>query len=432
MKAIIWLYLSYFLLLAMNGVSQKAITKTIVDAKTKRALEFVYISTNDKKVSTVTNKEGHFIVINSPNVTTYHFYKIGYSKKTLSVEQLLKQDTIFLNEMAISLDEVTVSVKALETVVKDKRFYVDDYVVLPNSDFVIITSKINVKGFEIAYYKKDKGITFKKRMATETNPALFTDVFKNIHLLTDQFSRQLLFDSDSTFEFLPKFKKSKFDSTLAPCALSIDTALIFKSSLPSIKVKDGGLGHMEHSPFLSYVRKSKTHETFLYTIYYSKELRNMIANEERDNAMIGAIGGMSQAAIENSKQLFYNKIAAPIYAPIYLQNDTILIFDFQEKQIVFLTPKGDVLKEVLLSASDFPMLRDYEIIADPIQHKYYFKTKALDGSSLARINIYTGKANRKINLQKPFAKKIKVVNDKIYYLYTEKEWDDTSYLYQQN
>ncbi len=435
MKSKFLLYIT--LLFAFKSFSQKPITKIIVDAKTKRLLEFVYISTNDKKLSTITNKEGQFIVINSPTITTYHFYKIGFAKQTLSFEQVLKLDTIFLNEKAFNLDEISVSAITLETVVKDKRFYVEDYVVLPNSDFVIITSKINVKGFDIAYYKKDKGITFKKKLSTENNASLFTDAFKNIHLVSNQFSHQLVFDSDSSFDFLPKFKKSKFDSLLAPCVLSIDTALIFKSFLPPVKAMGYKFDHTLNSPFVSYIKKSKTITHELYTVYYTNEIRQMITNEENDYDMIikhqkelGKVV-LTEAVMENGKQLFYNKTASPIYAPIYLQNDTILIFDFQEKQIVFLTSIGTVLKEVKLNTNDFTTLHDFEIIADPILHHYYFKTKIADKISLTQINIYSGKSAKKTNLQKLFAKNIKVVNGKIYYLYKEKEWDDTCYLYEQ-
>ena len=125
-------------------------------------------------------------------------------------------------------------------------------------------------------------------------------------------------------------------------------------------------------------------------------------------------------------------IAKPIYAPLFLLKDTVVLFNFEEGAIVFLNKEGQFLKQVKLKDKEFSTFRDFEILFDPIKTKFYFKTKEFDRSVLSVIDIYSGSVKEKIHLEKLFAKNIQGLNDKLYYLVKEKEWDDTCYLYQQN
>lgn len=438
MKLHVLVIISLFVFFGFKTYSQNNLIKTVIDSKTKRALEYVFINSDDQKLNLITNKTGQVIIINNPKIKSYSFYKIGYLKKTVSLENLLKADSIFLVEKPIDLQEITVTSRVLETIVKDKRFYVDDYKVLPNYDFLIITSTLNTKEFDVSYYKSGNGITYTQKIKNEMNGNLFLDCFKNIHLVTDNFSRQLLFNSDSTFEFLPKYSKAKFDSTLALSSLNIDTQIVFKSYRSPINSHRVYFDNQINSPFLNYSIVSKHHRKYLYSVFYSKALREMLLNEDQDvkrrEIMKIAIGSRpdSQQCLDNEASLFYSKIAKPIYAPIFSKNDTIIIFNFQDNLIVFFNTAGEMVKEVKIDKDDFSTYRDFEIICDQVTKKFYFKTKEFDKSILSLIDIHTGKQIKKFHLEKIFAKNIQILNDKVYYLVRETEWDDTSYLYQQS
>ncbi len=409
----------------MAGFSQRSLTKIIVDAKTKLPIDYVYISSTDKKINLLSTKDGGFILIDDGKAVAFSFYKIGYLKKTISIAELLKRDTVFLTEDILSLNEITVTAKIIDTIVKNKRFYVDDYLVLPNNDFLLITTRINKKGFEVVYYKKDIGITCTKKFKNEGGEHLFFDCFKNIHLVTNGFSRQVFFDSDSTFDFLSKYTKARFDSTIALCVLKVDSQVIIKYSPPPTLVQ----GKFLQNPFfLTYIKLSKNSRLPFYTAMYTKNIREMIKYEIFDEQFMK----LSPAAMENFHQLFYSKIAGPIYAPVFLKNDTVVVFNFQENAIVFLNKNGVLLQQVSLNNAQYSSLHDFEVICDKQKQVFYIKTKGYDNASLQRINIYSGEISKGIKLEKIFAKNIQVQNGHIYYLVKEKEWDDTQYLYQQN
>ncbi|MEO8760357.1 MAG: hypothetical protein ABI388_04385 [Bacteroidia bacterium] len=434
-------YTLFILSIFSFAIAQTPSTKTVVDAKTKLPIENVYGSSDDGKLNIITNKEGKLIIVPASKTKSFSFYKIGYIKQTISLESLATLDSIFLVENPVSLQEIIITSRAFDTVVADKHFYINDYLILPNNDFIILTTKINIKGFEIAYYKVDKGITCKKKIIAEKNEFLVLDCFKNIHLVTDNFSRQILFKSDSTFDFLNKYPRTKFDSTIALCALKTDTQLVLKSFAASITKKMEYLDFKINSPFLTYTLQSKKNKTSLYTIFYNKHLKEMIDNHISDTRMLQqykqqiAQGGdhlESEQSIEADMAFFYSNIAKPIYAPVFLKNDTIVLFDFQEKTIVFFTQAGKEITKVKLDENDFSSFRSFEILYDNEAKQFYFIHKVPGKTTLNRINIYSGKITRKVLLEKPFPKNIQVLNNKIYYLFREKDYDDTCYLYQQN
>ena len=429
---------SFLIFMGFASYSQKNLTKTIIDSKTKLPIEYVFVSSNDRTLNLVSNKEGQFILINSPKIQSYIFFKIGYFKQAISTDDLLKLDTIVLEAKPFNLQEVTITSQAIDTIVKDKRYYVDDYMVLPNHDFLILTSKLNAKEFEVCYYKKNVGITCSKKIKNEQNGSLFLDCFKNIHVLTDNYSRQVLFSSDSTFDFLPRYTKSKFDSTLAQVVLNIDTQVVIKSFLPTIKVDMAFYGHSLYSPFLHYILVSKRQRKSLCVVFYNKSIQEMAKAEYFDQALrdtaFSKVGSRVNSVYSNEceSNLFHSRVAKSIYAPIFSKNDTIIVFDFQEKTIAFFNRNGDFIKEVNIDKRDFSDYHEFEVIYDPYAKNFYYKTKEFEKSTICLMDIYTGHKIKKIHLEKIFAKNIQILNDKMYYLVKEKEWDDTSYLYQQN
>ncbi len=426
-----------FVFCSWNIFSQKN-SKIILNSKTKWPIDYVYINSENSKFDLLTNKDGKFILISDPKIKTLSFYKMGYYPKKIRVEELIKTDTIYLDEQPIELAQVEIKLNIIDTIVKDKRFYLDDYLVLPNQDFLIITSKINIPGFEISYYKWHKGVTCTKKIKNEGSGSIFKDCFNNAHVVTKDYSRQIFFESDSTFNFLPKYSRSRFDSTLAKVVLRVDTTVVISSSQAPVKIKQQYFDLKKNSPFLSYIMVSKNSRKNVYTVMYNKELREMLKYEIYDSESMAAeakaLGGSGDSEVkrEAKMDLFFTKIAAPIYAPVFLKNDTIVIFNFQENLIVFLNKSGQIIKEVDLDHKELSTFRNFEIIYDAPGQRFYFKTKDSDRSTLSLLNIYSGKIAKKIHLEKVFAKNIQIVNGKIYYIVKEKEWDDTSYLYQQN
>lgn len=424
----------------MIGLSQNFSTKIIVDSKTKQPLEFVNIYSEDKLTSQLSNKKGEFIIYSESNIKAFIFNKTGYTTKYISKTNVLKLDTVFLVEQPIQLNEVEIAVKKLEEVIKDKRFYVNDYLVLPNYDFLILTYKINFKGFEVAYYKKDKGVTCSKKYKDEVNEHLFKDCFDNYHLVTNVGSRQFYFPSDTSFDFLPIVRKTLFDSTLSKVVLRLDSQFIYKNENPPSTHKGTYFNTTFNSPYLTYISLFRKKRTELFTVVYNKEMRDIIQSElvdSRKNQQVMEESKLnansyspSAQSREASNSFFIETAIGPIYAPIYNKNDTLIILNFQEDKIVFLDKSGILLK--MIDIENFPRYHHFQAYYDVGTQNFYVTVQDNNTHYIKRLNIYTGKFNRTVPLERPFPKNIQIINNRMYFQVKEHSWDDTSYIYLQN
>ncbi len=423
----------YLLVIVLFLLSNLALTQTkiIVDSLTGKVVDYVYIYSSDKKTSLLSNALGNFKLPNQ-NFTVLRFYKLGYITKNITAQYLKQFDTIKLLSKQIELNEVVVSSKKLDTIIKDKRYYLDDYIILPNSDFLIITSKINSKGFEVAYYKRDVGITYNRKFKLETEPSLFKDCFNNYHLLTKESSRQFYFTSDTSFDFLPKYTRSKFDSTLANAMLETDNAIIYRSPNKTQYLQSKNFATKINSISINFFRISNNRVTPFYHVEYNKDLMNMIKNELDDWEMLYNNKVVTKLYVNNQLMFFEKIIAKPILAPIFQRNDTIIVFNLQENTIQLLNSVGDSLKAIPIVFEKLNKLKRLTVLFDAFTKQFYVDQALNDTPYLHKLNILTGKITKEIKLEKTFVKNIQISAGKIYYLVKEKQWDDTSYLYAQN
>jgi hypothetical protein len=424
-----------FIFCFISSYAQSPQAKIIVDSKKKTPLEYVYITSDSISKGVMSDKNGKVVLQMKPG-DRFSIYKMGFVKLTLSYSELIKSDTIALAERSIQLPDVQISVQKLEKIIVNKKFYVDDYVVLPNEDILFISTIKNNDGFKVSYFKREKGITFSKKILSENQEHFFTDCFNNFHLVTTERTRQIYFPADSTFAFLPPKRKAEFDTLLSKTAIVIDSVAIYKTSRAPSTYTMHFFSSQIYSPFLTYISiRNKKTENF-YTVVYNKENREMIKTEFNDIARIQQakkdIGAepKSQASVEADHMLFFTQIVKPLYAPIYLKNDTVIIFDFQEDEIVFLNKDRIILNKVKLQ--EFSKYRHFECFYDKVKQRFYISTGTFDGRILNELNIYTGKFTRSTRIEYPFSTNLQILNGKLYYLVREKEWDDTSYLYQQN
>jgi hypothetical protein len=402
-------------------------SRVVADSRTRLPIDFVFIHSANKQINILTDKDGKFIFIKDSLIKKMVFYKLGFEEKTLTVKNILDSDTIFLVRKLQTLEEVTVSAEKLVAVVKNKSFYVDDYIALSDHSFLLLTSRINGDGFNVVYQNSSGKIMHSIRIRGEAGGRLVKDCFGNFHVLTENFSRQIFFDSDSSFQFLSRYHRSRFDSTLALCAVKLDTTVVMRSPAVTTIVHTAVWDWTRNTEAISYYFVSKKRRQLFYTADYNQRNKEMIDNELRDweDMPVTSIYAMSAQI-----GLFFRSIAGPLYVPVFAKKDTIMLFDFQRNAIVFMNTWGKTMKEVGMDSTLSHHMGTFEVLADEVRGEYYLVES--DNQTILQINIHQGTANRTVHLEKAFAKRIQIVNRKLFYLIKEKGWDDTSYLYQQN
>jgi hypothetical protein len=405
--------------------------RVILDLISKKPLDFVYITTNVKSINYISNESGQIRFQKINEVSTYIFYKLGYKNKRLTQKELLSKDTIYLERYNIELPAIEILSKKFDTVVRNKRFYIDDYLILDNGDHILITSKINIKGFEVIYYKKSRGITYTRKFIKETDPGFFKDCFMNYHLLTAESSRQIYLTSDSTFDFLPKYQRSQFDSSIANAMLVVDSSVIYRTPNKTQFIQSKNFVLRINSIAVNFYKLSKNKIIPFYHVQYNQALMNMIRNELKDWEMLYANKTVNQSYIKNQLMFFEKVIAKPISAPIFKRNDTIVVFNMQDNYIQLLNTSGDSLVAIPLNLDKLNKLKSIRILFDEFTRQFFVHQVVNDSPYIFKLSLLTGQLTKEIKLEKPFPKNIKLFGGKIYYIVKEKQWDDTSYLYSQ-
>jgi len=414
---------------------QQKDSKIVLDSTTGLPVDYVYISSDDKKLVVLSNKSGRFVFVKPDGVSSVSFYKIGYKRRTLSVTELSRKDTIYLVPNLIPLPEISINSRArnVDTLYKNKRLYIDDYKIIDGTRCLLLTSFARTS-CEVYLYDYVQRKQLDKLKIAETGDAIFKDCFGNFHLLTTHNSRQLIFTSDSTFEFLFKYEIARFDSSLRQCALRADSHVVLKFSPPPVINKTG---HVQYPDFLAYLITSyHQKKELLYLATFNERLKEMLKAEIADHEMIVTtyklIGAKPPSAesIWNSENLFFSRVASPVYAPIFLSNDTMIVFDFQKHVLIKLNKAGVIYKIIPLD-ENARTSREFEVVADGSLNRFYIRLKKFDSSCLYPFNLYNGRIGGEIKLQKKFASNVQIYNGKIFYIAREKGWDDTSYLFSQ-
>jgi hypothetical protein len=100
--------LTMALLISAIVYSQESeFTGKIIDEKTNKTIDYVYILDSLNKVISVTDEFGFFKFKNSDSIKNLKIFKYGYSEKKILKKNL--KDTIYLNPKIIVLDEVVLS-----------------------------------------------------------------------------------------------------------------------------------------------------------------------------------------------------------------------------------------------------------------------------------------------------------------------------------
>jgi len=136
-----------FLFLTKIALSQNY----VLDFDTKKPIEALHISYN-KSMGLITNEDGYFELPNNIDIDTLYFSHLSYKSKKLLLSSLKKNDTIFLNNSVINLDEVVLfKINPKGIVIKSINKINDNYLNISHNlhGFLRQSLQENKKGVEM-------------------------------------------------------------------------------------------------------------------------------------------------------------------------------------------------------------------------------------------------------------------------------------------
>lgn len=154
-----------FLLFSINVVSQTNIQGIVVDSEDKSPIEFVDIYNSE--IYTFSNENGKFFLKSAGDEMTFKI--LGYRQKNLKIQELINNDTIYLEPDSYELDEVVIT-NDNPIALKMFKNISENYQLEPFKEKFFLRSVLK-KNHEILELQDIYGIVSRKvLLATSKNP----------------------------------------------------------------------------------------------------------------------------------------------------------------------------------------------------------------------------------------------------------------------
>jgi hypothetical protein len=413
------LYLSFLITGTVMG--QSVIRGRIIDLNNKGISYATIQSINHQSV---TNKAGYFEMKTATDTVVLTIRHVGYQTKidTINMSKANGFISIILTKKEINLDSVTV---------KTKRYpeFLIDYEI---SEGVIYTlNRRNKKRF-VKTFNPEKSWVLEKEVPKKFNE-IKKDCFGNILLISEDSVNQI-FVYNNEIVTIAKFSISDYQKQLEPCVAAFNNRVIVTKYA----------NHDQQLIFDLYHNKAVTHLANIWDkeaskvaqAYYAEIIRLYYQNtpEEQNIIELGvwdgdlvklsvrytikAINGMILYSGWTVEQIgWYENVAAlPLYCPVFVQANNLLLFDFVNGTLNTYDFNGKQLKSLNIS---FHKDKDWlpQVLLNEETQKLYTLYHINNSFVIKEIDINTGLVNNAFEICKScYPEQISVYKNELFYV----------------
>lgn len=386
------------------------ITGKISDAETGNPLTSVNIVLRGSTVGTTSDKDGNFRIILYKTPVILRFSMVGYKSYYLKIHEYKDQNIdIHLEPRITDLPLATIYADKIVNITKDERLYVADYEFYKNN-ILLLAYKEKIISKPYIIFMTPEGDTLCSRIIKKAEE-LYRDGLDYTHLVTRNFCYQIEIDSGCIDFYFPTPKEDFFN--MVSHLDDATDALVFVHQ------------YYNRNQVLLYIDFNRTDSTY-------SEFRTITDEQGMimlfDNDRWGLFGARNEHEARFEEMCF----ADPIFAPLFLLDDSIYIINFVNSQIEIYDIEGKELDIIPIEFNNYKNIRE-KIIVDDVSKKVYalFKKGAI--TTLREINLKTGQLTSSIHIPEyPFIENIKVRDDVVYFLYKERINEEYKQLYKLN
>jgi hypothetical protein len=400
--------------------AQNVIRGRVIEHNNKGISYATIQSTNHQSI---TNKEGYFEMKTSADTVILTVRHLGYQTKTDTIYSLSTNRfiSISLTKKEINLDSVTVNAKR----------YPEFLLGYEISKGVIYTlSRRNKKRF-VKTFNPEKSWMVEKEVPKKFNE-IKKDCFGNIHLISEDSVKQI-FVHNNEIVTISDFSISNFQEKLEPCVAAFDDKIIMSKYA----------NHDQQLTFDLYHNTAVTHVANIWDkeaskvaqAYYSEIIRLYYQNTPEGQNIIelgvwdgdlmklsvlytkAANGGALRSGWTVEQIGWYENVAAkPIYCPVFVKNNYILIFDFVNDQLNKYDKDGK-----LFSTSNIHFHKDKgwveQVFFNQETQKLYTAYHVKNAFFVKEIDISTGLVNNEFEICKScYPEQISVYMKELFYV----------------
>ncbi len=333
--------------------------------------------------------------------------KEGYAPDTIQSPA----PVIYLHPLSVMLNTTIVRSGKISRLLHENNEFVVDYAFIENGNILVATySGNNGDRAKLFLINKDAEVLSKIKLPNEPL-SLFKSCVGNFYCVCrNQFYRVSV---EGDLVTLGPLYDIKLMAGLQQCEQSFDGNLYYRiGDRANFKVTYGMIESGSNT--FKSVAEFEEDDVARASLQEWYEIQGLVTRTE-----IGSTN-MSAAARKQLARLKWDKGSyAHINLPLFLNNDTLIIFDYFQKRILYYNLAG-MPKGYSKINFEWRPSQQFEIIKDEVREKFYvhrYNKQSLQ--TLEELNLNTGTVSGRIVIEKAFAEQVKVYNGDIYCLWQD-------------
>lgn len=412
--------------LIIHGVIINEQEETLPDVK-------LFLTANSSKIIRTDSNGEYFIEVADKINTQLVVSHVSYEQKKIEIDKKIWRkiikDTLYINIKLkyLSLDEVVIGGKQ-----KPKTIFGSETSSI--ADFEFYNDKLLLLSYQKSLEKEAtlKLVDYNQNLLSEYNAPqnalrLFKDYEENLYLITEQETYSItIFKTEIRLKPIDKELFNKFTSKIID---TINTSLLYSN-------------HQQNYPAFDYYSQNKydTNVTLIHHVennfmmdLYRAEFKYVSTKEKlwayRQELKTGIDKEIWIGATSFTNSLYYE----PLYAPLFVNQDTILIFDHYSDQLVKINHKGEKTDSTPIVYHKNKEGKNWEqpLLKDKEEQKVYALFERGGYHYLKNINLQNGLTKTAFKLFYRFVEQPKIKDGYVYYIYRPFESTQRKYLYRE-
>ncbi len=383
---------------------QDGLKVQFLDGITNAPIGKVQVMTRSQK-SFVSDSKGYLILPNDIIVNNYELivYKTGYQPDTLLVKSIPQK--LYLYPLRQMLQETIISSKQSRVLLKRSRQFVIDYTFIGDNILVAAKDGRQHRLYVINY----SGDILIDQPINEITESLYQSSVGECYLVSNSSLHRISVNLISKGIDIDRPRPLSVLQLLQECVLYKDSTYYYKLLNKEAFTVSFCLSKKGANTLIPF-RQLTQEDIYLASMDDKRLIQKLLAKGDRKGA----------AHIKRVGDMLDKNAFKKINVPLFSYEGSLLVIDMDSGNAFFYTKEGVLTKEQDVDFNTDGIVAQ-TLIQDPVTEIIYALDNKHTVQNLYTVDIENGKFLKDglIRLEKPFAQKIKVRDDMIYYLWQD-------------
>lgn len=414
---------------------------TVRGAESGELLPGAHISLLSSGAGQTVNEEGKFaFALRLKRDVTLVISFLGYSDQYLPIAyssgSVDETDTlsfdIKLATKAFVSDTVNVEARkpAPDTVFGTSRFSISDYLFFRSGFLMLVYPKRLEKESFLVYTDSTERI-IASIVIPGKSKRLFSDYEDRPFVITDRAAFEIQFDEVSEELVLLQIDYEQFQSTIEPGIDTLSDHILFSDYrwyYPLFHYYGYKQG-VKDPVVIKQIINAELYRRHRFEYYFLSPRQKLQARQ------VARELGADKHDVAAFMSGFADDITfEPLCAPLFVHNDSILIFDYQTDQVHVLDDQFEQIDSIPISCHKTKTGLKWEraMVADEERQIYYACFSKHGFSYLKQLDLTTGASVATLRLTHRYPEKVRIRNGKVYYIHRPKDSLQKKFLYSES